>query len=450
MFYSVNPYTQELMKSFENHSAAEIEKRLHLAEAAYADWRALSIAQRAALFERCAAILLERKEEFARLITLEMGKIIREARSEVEKCALACQYYASNTAKFLAEEPISTEAAESFIAYRPLGAVFAIMPWNFPFWQLFRFACPALMAGNVTLVKPAPNVAQCALAIESIFYEAGFPEGVFQSLLISVEQVESIIAQPIIQAVTFTGSERAGAAVAKIAGKYIKKIVLELGGSDAFIVLPDADLHYTAEMAVKSRMINNGQSCLAAKRFILHTEIEKEFIGILSEKVTALKHGNPLDEKTDYSVIARNDLAYSLAHQVESSLNLGAKLIIGGKHKGTYYEPTIIRKLKTGMLAHDEELFGPIFGCITAKTEEETIQIANHSKYGLGASIWTKDTEKAKKMAAFIEAGCVFINETVRSDVRVPFGGVKKSGYGRELSYIAMREFCNIQSVWIK
>jgi succinate-semialdehyde dehydrogenase/glutarate-semialdehyde dehydrogenase len=396
---------------------------------------------------KVAQLLRQNKEEYARTITLEMGKAINEARSEVEKCASTCEYFALHSENFLADTPISTEAKRTYITYQPTGAVFAIMPWNFPFWQVFRFAVPTIMAGNVAMLKHAPNVCQTSLTIEKIFLEAGFPEGVFQSFIIDVDKVEGIVKHDIIQAVTLTGSEYAGSQVAALAGKYIKKSVLELGGSDAFIVLADANLEKAAKIASQSRMQNAGQVCISAKRFIVLEKVKEEFLHYFQKNISALVQGNPFDEKITTGPLARLDLAEKLEKQMESSIKSGARKIMGGERNGCNYQPALLDNVKPGMVAFDEETFGPMASIITVRNESEAINLANASRYGLSSSLWTNDLDKAAILAKEIEAGAVFVNSLVRSDARWPIGGVKKSGYGRELAEIGIKEFMNAKSV---
>jgi len=391
-------------------------------------------------------------EDCAKLMVTEMGKPINEARAEIEKCALVCDYYADNARHFLKDEPLKTEAQNSFISHEPLGIVLAIMPWNFPFWQLFRFAAPALMAGNVVMMKHAPNVPQCACKIIEVFLQAGLESGIVQNLFIDNSIVATLIGDPRISAVTLTGSERAGSSVAMQAGKHIKRCVLELGGSDPFIVLDDANLSAAVKVAVKSRMINNGQSCIAAKRFIVSQEVIDSFMNLLETELKNVKMGDPIEETTTLGPLARADLRENLERQVELSVSQGAKVIETNTdhfERGYFFAPLILKDVKPGIAAFEEELFGPVFSITPFKTEDEAILLANQSEYGLGASIWTTDIEKGQLIARKIEAGCVFVNDLVRSDPRVPFGGIKKSGYGRELSHLGIKEFVNEKTVWI-
>jgi succinate-semialdehyde dehydrogenase/glutarate-semialdehyde dehydrogenase len=450
---TLNPATGKVEKTFESFTEQDLEKVLEKGEKTFQEWRKTEFAYRAELMYRCVGELNGNTEKYAQLITLEMGKPIQQARAEVRKCALACEYYAAHAHTFLADEQIKTAATRSLIAYEPLGIILAIMPWNFPFWQVFRFAAPALMAGNVGILKHASNVPQCALAIQEIFEKAGFPEGCFQTVLIESEAVESLIIDDRIKAVTLTGSEGAGAQVASVAGKEIKKTVLELGGSDAFVVLKDADLEQAVEIAVKSRMINTGQSCISAKRFIVEAEIVDEFIASMKSKMEALTGGEPLSENADYGPLARKDLAKSLQEQVDKSVAKGAEKVLDGGQENedsAYFKPMILKNVKPGMPAYDEELFGPVAAVIVTKDAEDAIRIANDSRFGLGGSIWTQDHKKGMELARKMESGAVFINALVASSPELPFGGIKKSGYGRELSYIGIREFVNQKSIWLE
>lgn len=449
---SINPYNNQVLKTFEEYSQAEIESTIQEADASFNEWKHIDFAHRAELMSNCAQVLREDQKEYAEIMSLEMGKRFSEAIAEVEKCAWVCDYYAENAAKFLANEPLKVDKGESYIAYDPLGVILAVMPWNFPFWQVFRFASPTLMAGNVGILKHASNVPQCALAIERVFKKAGFPSGVFSTLLVGSDKVEAIIEDDRIMAVTLTGSEGAGSKIAEQAGRNIKKTVLELGGSDPFIVLRDADLEEATDIAVKSRMINCGQSCIAAKRFIVDKAIAEGFLQKLKSKMEALKPGSPFDEAADYSVMAREDLANELLEQVRDAESKGADIILGGDRpdrEGAFFNPTIITNLKPGMRAFEEELFGPVATVFAVADAEEAVAEANSSRYGLGASIWTKNIEKAQQLARKIESGAVYINQMVASSPYVPFGGVKKSGYGRELSHLGIREFVNQKTIWV-
>ncbi len=448
-FKSINPYTNEVLEEFETLSDRQIHTALSKAEQAFVHWRKTSFDRRAQYLKKAAAILRKDQDKFARTITLEMGKAISEAKSEVEKCAWVCDYFAENAEEFLKDDVIASDAQKSYIRHEPIGAVLAIMPWNFPFWQVFRFAAPSLMAGNIGLLKHAPNVCRCALHIEDIFREAGIPEGVFQSLIIDVDKVEGILEHPFVQAATLTGSEKAGASVAALAGKNIKKTVLELGGSDPFIVLADADLEKAAKVAVQSRMLNAGQSCIAAKRFIVIESIREDFVEKVRQHIAALQTGDPMKESTTTGPLARVDLAENLAWQVKQSVQKGADLVMGGEQDGARFQPALLRSVKPGMPVFDEETFGPAMTIIGVKSESEAIELANRTQYGLGASIWTTDTDQGNAIAKEIFAGGVFINSLVKSDPRLPFGGVKKSGYGRELSYLGIKEFVNAKTVYI-
>jgi len=449
---SINPFNYKVLAEFEEYSDQMINDSLTLADESFSTWKRTSFDTRRELMLNCAAILENNVDELAGIITLEMGKIITESRAEIKKCAWVCRYYAENAEAFLKDERLDVEEAQSFLVYDPMGIVLAIMPWNFPFWQVFRFVAPGLMAGNVGILKHASNVPQCALAIGKVIREAGFPEGTFQSLLIGSDKVNRIIDDPRVKAVTLTGSDIAGRKVAERAGKNLKKLVLELGGSDPFIVLKDADIKAAAATAVKARMINCGQSCIAAKRFIVEEVIFDQYITEFNSLMSKLKGGDPLSEENDYGPLAREDLLMEVSHQVETTINLGAKVLSGGERMtmdGNFYKPTILTHVKPGMPGFDEELFGPVASVITAKDTTDAINIANASRFGLGASLWTRDIELAKSLARDIETGAVFVNAMVASHPRVPFGGIKDSGYGRELSYLGIREFMNAKSLWI-
>jgi len=450
MFRSVNPFNNEILQEFPVISDAQVESAIEKGHAAFQGWKSSSFQERAALLMRCSDLLLEKKSALAELITLEMGKVLKESNAEIEKSALGCRYYADNGEAFMKVESLNVDEHDAFISYQPLGIVLAIMPWNFPFWQVFRFAAPALMAGNAAILKHAPNVPQCALAIEDIFTEAGAPSGLFQSVFIDNTTAGKAIGDDRIKAVTLTGSERAGSSVAGTAGKYIKKTLLELGGSDPFIVLPDADLERAAEIGTLGRMINCGQSCIAAKRFVLHKEISDSFIEKLTSRITALKMGDPMDPETGYGPMARLDLADNLDRQVNGSLKEGAEKLIESHRPDSgkaLYPATILRNVKPGMPAFHEEIFGPVASIIEVETEDAAVSVANKTRYGLGASIWTSDIEKGKKLALEIESGSVFINKLVSSHPAIPFGGTKLSGYGRELSHLGIREFVNTKSI---
>jgi succinate-semialdehyde dehydrogenase / glutarate-semialdehyde dehydrogenase len=450
MMRSVNPASGEVLETYEALSEQELEDRLERAEQAFAHYRRTPLAQRAQWLERAAAILDDERSRWAELMTLEMGKPIGAARAEAEKCAWACRYYAAHGPGFLIDEPVEAAAERSWVAYQPLGPVLAVMPWNFPFWQLFRFAAPTLMAGNVALLKHASNVPGCALAMEEIFRRAGFPEGVFQTLLIPSAAVDRVLSDSRVRAATLTGSEGAGAAVASTAGSQIKKTVLELGGSDPFIVMASADLGSAIETAVQARHINNGQSCIAAKRFIVHEAVADPFIEGFVARTKALVVGDPMDERTDVGPLATESIRDELADQVDRSVAAGARLRTGGDipdRAGWYYTPTVLTDLPDGSPAACEETFGPVAAILVVSSVEEAIEQANATEFGLGASAWTRDRQEAQQLVAEVEAGCVCLNRMVASDPRLPFGGVKKSGYGRELGRWGMLEFVNIKAV---
>ncbi len=450
---AINPKNNRLIKEYPEHTEEDVKKIIGLVQNAQQMWQNVPFEERAQKMHKAAQILRTRKEEFARLISDEMGKIIRESRAEVEKCAWVCDYYADHAQEFLADEHVSTDATESYVAFDPLGVVLAVMPWNFPFWQVFRFAAPALMAGNAGLLKHASNVPGCALAIEGIFREAGFPEHLFRTLLIKASLVPVVINDSRVKAATLTGSEPAGAAVAALAGKVIKKTVLELGGSDPFIVLDDAEMELCVATAVQARMINAGQSCIAAKRFIVVESRLREFEEKMTAAMAALKIGDPLNDSTDVGPLAREDLVKEIDRQVQASVTAGAQLLLGGTRKegeGCYYLPTVLSAVGPGMAVFTEETFGPVATIIPVKDEHEALNVANDSEFGLGASLWTQNIDKARKLARKIQSGSVFINGMVKSDPRLPFGGIKRSGYGRELSHYGIKEFVNIKTVWIR
>lgn len=447
VFKSIFPYDQSVVAEYPVMTEKDIASKIANAEKAFDHWSNYSFAQRSDVLLKAALLLRAQKEELARIITQEMGKLTREAVGEIEKCAACCEYYAANAEEFLKDEPAEAGYTKSFVAYQPIGAVFAIMPWNFPFWQVFRFAAPALMAGNVALLKHAPNVCGCSLAIEKIFTEAGAPQGVFQSLIVDVDVTERIISERIVQAITLTGSEMAGSIVSSIASKHIKKSVLELGGSDAFIVLPDADMEKAVSVAMTSRFQNAGQSCIAAKRFLIVEGAEDAFRQQLNIQFAKIKQGNPFLAETTAAPMARLDLADKLKQQLNNSVTKGAVLNIGGGQNGCNFNPAFLSNVHEGMPAFDEETFGPVLAMITVKNEEEAIQLANKSDYGLGGSIWTKDIDKGIALARRINTGAVFINSLVKSDPRLPFGGVKRSGFGRELGRHGILEFVNIKTI---
>ena len=451
---TINPATGATIKTFEPISGESIEAKLALAQQTFGQYRQIPMSQRAQWLNQAADILEKDKVNFGKLKTTEMGKTIKGAIAEVQKCALVCRYYAENAAEFLADVPVTTDASQSFVRYQPLGAILAVMPWNFPFWQVFRFAAPALMAGNVGLLKHASNVPQCALAIEEIIKQAGFPEGAFQTLLIGADQVAGVINDPRVKAATLTGSEAAGASLAAAAGKQIKKTVLELGGSDPYIVLESADIEAAVATGVTSRMINNGQSCIAAKRFILLEGIADEFERRLVEKFQNLKIGDPMEEEIDVGPLATPGILADLDKQVQACIEQGSKVLTGGKPladlPGNFYPPTILTDFPTGTPADQEEFFGPVALLFRVSNLDAAIELANNTPFGLGASAWTTDEEEKQRLINELEAGAVFINGLVKSDPRLPFGGIKCSGYGRELGIQGIQEFVNIKTVWIK
>ena len=446
---SINPATGETIRTFEALDDAAIEAALARSASALRVNRARGFHERGLRMRKTAEILETRQNELGRLITIEMGKPVKAAVAEIAKCANACRYYADHAEGYLADEHVKTEAQETFIRYEPMGTILAVMPWNFPFWQVFRFAAPALMAGNVALLKHASNVPQCALAIEEVFRDAGFADHEFQTLLIGSEQVEHVIADPRVKAVTLTGSEPAGASVASIAAKHIKKAVLELGGSDPFIVMPSASLDDAVATAVKARIVNNGQSCIAAKRFIVHESIadvfEKRFVAAME----ALKVGDPLDESTDVGPLATPQIADDIEKQVRDSVSAGAQLLTGGKRDGNYYAPTVLASIPPDAPAAREETFGPVASLFRVLDIDSAIATANDTPFGLGASVWTNDRAEADQFIDGIDTGQVFINAMVASDPRVPFGGTKHSGFGRELGAYGIREFVNVKTVWV-
>jgi succinate-semialdehyde dehydrogenase/glutarate-semialdehyde dehydrogenase len=450
---TINPATGQTLRTFAPISDAELDARLQRAADTFRRYRETPIADRARMMSRAAEILDSEKEKFGKLMVTEMGKPIKAGVEEAAKSAWGCRYYAENAARFLADEPVETSASQSFISYQPIGPVLAVMPWNFPFWQVFRFAAPALMAGNVGLLKHASNVPQCALAIEDIFRRAGFDQGCFQTLLIETEHVRRVIEDPRIAGVTLTGSTGAGGAVASVAGKVIKKTVLELGGSDPFVVMPSADLEAAIKTAVKARTINNGQSCIAAKRFIVHRSIADEFERQYVAGFEQLRVGDPMDPGVDIGPLATAQQVETVHQQVERSVAAGAKLLTGGRQldcPGYYYAPTVLRDVTPDSPAYHDEVFGPVAILFRAKDLDDAIRLANDSPFGLGASAWTNDPGERARFISELEAGMVFINAMVASDPRVPFGGVKQSGYGRELAENGLREFVNIKTVWVQ
>jgi succinate-semialdehyde dehydrogenase/glutarate-semialdehyde dehydrogenase len=450
---SINPATGEIIKAFAELNETQVAKKLQLAADTFRVYRHTSFAEREQWLRRAAEILESEKDKFARLMTIEMGKPIKGAVGEAEKCAWVCRYYAEHARQHLTDKIVASNATKSFVRFQPLGPVLAVMPWNFPFWQVFRFAAPALMAGNVGLLKHASNVPQCALAIEEIFLRAGFPEGVFQTLLAGSAAVQHILEDQRIVAATLTGSEPAGRSVAGIAGKQLKKTVLELGGSDPFIVMPSADLAAAVSTAVKARTINNGQSCIAAKRFIVAAEIYDQFERQFVSEMQALRVGDPLDEANDIGPLATEQILQDVHDQVQTSVAAGAHLLTGGKkleQPGNFYEPTVLANIPVDSPAFREEVFGPVAMLFRVKGVPDAIELANATSFGLGSAAWTNDPKEQEQFIAGIEAGSVFINGMVASDPRLPFGGIKNSGYGRELSEFGIHEFVNIQTVWIK
>lgn len=450
---SINPTTGEVLARYEETTpaaAAEIIGRVH---EAFLAWRRTSFAERAGLMRKAAAILRANADDYARLMAQEMGKPVRDGAAEAQKCALACDFYADNAERFLAPEPVATEAKKSYVAFNPLGVVLAVMPWNFPFWQVFRFAAPGLMAGNAAVLKHASNVPGCALAIEEVFRKAGFPDNLFRTLMIGSREVAAIIEHPLVRAATLTGSGPAGRAVAGKAGALLKKTVLELGGSDPYLVLDDADLDLAADVSTRGRLVNSGQSCIAAKRFIVVDAVRREFEERFVARMRTARMGDPLDKATEIGPQARHDLRDALHRQVEESVRKGARVLLGGaipNDRGAFYPPTVLTEVKKGMPAYEEEMFGPVAAIIPVRDEEAAIAVANDSAFGLGGAVLTRDLARGERIAAErIESGCVFVNEAVRSDPRLPFGGIKESGYGRELSVYGIREFVNIKTVFV-
>lgn len=449
-FQTINPYNNEVLAEYNEQTSSEIEQTINKAQAGFEVWREWSFAERAEVLKTAAQLLKKNVEIYAKTISLEMGKPITEARGEVNKCALVCDYYAENAEEFLTTKHIETDAQESFVTFEPMGAILAIMPWNFPFWQVFRFAAPTLMAGNVGLLKHAANVFGSAKHIEDIFDEAGVPAGVFQNLYVHHDKVEQILENPIVKAVTLTGSERAGAAVAATAGKNIKKSLLELGGSNAFVVLADADIDKATDVAVTARFMNAGQSCIAAKRFIVLEEVYDEFVEKFTEKVKKLKSGDPMAEDSKIGTLSKADFAESLNKQVQDSVKMGAKLVLGGEYNGAYFAPTILTHVTADMAVFQEETFGPVAPICKVKTVEEAFGIAKDTTFGLGISVFTQDLKKVKDYIKLVPDGAFFVNDLVKSDPRLPFGGTGKSGFGRELSKEGILEFVNVKTVYIK
>ena len=449
---STNPATGEVLETFAETAPAELDRILERAEAAFHDWRKRPFAERARRMREAARILRDGKAKYGRTMALEMGKPIKQGEAEAEKCAWVCDYYAEHAEAFLAEQARQTDASRSFVRFDPVGPVLAVMPWNFPFWQVFRFAAPALMAGNAGVLKHASNVPRCALQIEEVFREAGFPEALFRTVLVGPAAVAGIIADPRVKAVTLTGSDTAGSKVAEQAGRHLKKTVLELGGSDPFVVFEDADLAKAAKTAADARLVNSGQSCIAAKRFIVVEPVADRFLELFTAEMRSRKMGDPLNEETAVGPQAREDLRDALHAQVEASVQRGARVLLGGRvpeGRGAFYPPTVLGAVGRGMPAFDEETFGPVAAVIRAKDEPDAVRLANASPFGLGASVWTADRARAERLAQELEVGAVFVNGLVKSDPRLPFGGVKRSGYGRELSEYGIREFVNIKSVWM-
>ena len=452
-FRSINPWNGEVLQEYSPTAPAAVEQALTLAEQCFKAWREFSLAEKSKLFHQLAQLLRERKEELARLISLEVGKVITESRAEIEKCALVCDFYADSSQEFLASESILLpDHKKARIIFQPLGVILAVMPWNFPFWQVFRYAAPTLMAGNVGILKHASNVPQCALAIQDLFAEAGFPSGCFQSLLLDGPRATALLEDSRIKGVSLTGSEKAGATVAAAAGKNLKKSLLELGGSDPFIVLADADLPLAASTAVKARMVNFGQSCIAAKRFIIEEPVYDAFVELFVQELKQLKPGSPLDEHASYACMARPDLAAELYQQVSQTVALGARILVGGKAPelgSASFEPTVLVDIPKESPAYSEEFFGPVASLFKVATAQEAIDLANATEFGLGASIWTSNLSRGAELAALVESGAVFLNAQVASHPMLPFGGIKKSGYGRELSKQGILEFVNQKTIYL-
>ncbi|MEQ6169002.1 NAD-dependent succinate-semialdehyde dehydrogenase [Ekhidna sp. MALMAid0563] len=451
---AINPATEQPLKDYPNHTDRHVIETIEASQSAFREWKNTSFVYRANLMKKAADVLRTEQKALARLMTVEMGKTLKESEAEVEKCAWVCEFYADKASEFLKDEIIETNASKSYVSHRPLGIVFAVMPWNYPFWQVFRFAAPSLMAGNVAILKHAPNVPGCAEAIVSVFEKAGFPKGVFSNLYISNEQASNVIEHPHVKAITLTGSTRAGKEVAKQAGAALKKCILELGGSDPYIILEDADLDLAIKTTVASRLKNNGQSCISAKRFIVPESIKEEVEKRLIEELESYTFGDPTDEETDLGPLVGEKYRNQLHDQVKRSIEAGAKCILGGEipdMKGYYYPPTILTDVKKGTPAYEEELFGPVATVIAVKDEKEALEVANDTYYGLGGAIFSRDVAKAERLAAEkLEAGSCFVNEMVSSDPRLPFGGINESGFGRELSHHGIKEFVNVKTVFIK
>jgi succinate-semialdehyde dehydrogenase/glutarate-semialdehyde dehydrogenase len=451
MYQSINPFTGEVISSYQELSNKKLEDIINKTHQSFLNWKQTDPKERTRLMHRLAEKLLEKKEELAILITSEMGKIITESVAEIEKCAWLCHHYADHAASMLEEEGMNSDGTISYVRFDPIGVIYAIMPWNFPFWQVFRFAVPTIMAGNTVLLKHAPNVFGSATAIEELFLEAGFPEYTLSNLIISIGQSDDVIANPMVQGVTLTGSQKAGRMIASVAGKFLKKSVMELGGSDPYIVLKDAEINHACKTGMCSRMLNAGQVCISAKRFIVEESIFDDFVAEQKSLLENMILGDPMLKETEMGPMARPDLLEQIEQQVNESVKMGAELITGGKRiNERFYAPTLLINARKGMPVYDEETFGPVSVIIPVKDAEDAVRIANDTEYGLGASIWTQNIELAEKMAAQLEAGAVFINGMTKSDPRLPFGGTKRSGYGRELSHFGIREFVNIKTVWVK
>ncbi len=448
---SINPYTNQVIATHTEHKLIQVVQIVEKAHISFSSWKNLDVKTRAKYMQALADLLRRKRDALATLITSEMGKIFRESKAEIDKCVWLCEYYANNAESMLEDEDVLSDGTKSYIRFDPLGVIYAIMPWNFPFWQVLRFAVPTIMAGNTVVLKHAPNVTGCAMAIEQLFIEAGFPENTFRNLIIPVELSENIIAHPLIQGVTLTGSQKAGSIVASQAGMYLKRSVMELGGSDPYIVLADAEINNACKTGVCSRMLNAGQVCISAKRFIVEEAIFEDFVAEQKSLLENLQLGDPMLEETDMGPMARPDLLEQIEKQVNVSVNMGAKLITGGKRlDDSFYTPTLLTNVIKGMPVYDDETFGPVSVVIPAKDAGDAVRIANDTPYGLGASIWTQNISLAEDMAKKIDAGAVFINGMTKSDPRLPFGGTKRSGYGRELSHFGIREFVNIKTVWVK
>lgn len=454
MLEVINPATGEKTKTYDEMTAEKVGSVIQKSHDAFTEWRRTSFAHRAKLMKNAAQVLRNKSRSYAEIMAEEMGKPVRDGKAEVEKCAWVCDYYADNAESILQNEFVQTEASRSYVTFQPIGVVLAVMPWNFPFWQVFRFAAPALMAGNAGVLKHASNVPGCALAIEEVFHEAGFPEHIFRTLLIGSRHVDAVIANPLVKAVTLTGSTPAGKAVAKKAGEMLKKTVLELGGSDPYVILEDADIEETVTACVTSRLINAGQSCIAAKRFVVVEPVREKFERLYVEQMKTRKMGDPFAEDTVVGPQARHDLRDELHRQVRRSIELGARCLLGGEipdGPGAFYPPTVLTDVRKGMPAYDEELFGPVAAIIPVKDETEAIHVANDTVFGLGAAVFTRDVERGERIAAQeLEAGSCFVNAFVKSDPRLPFGGIKESGYGRELAHYGIKEFVNIKTVYVK